>query len=225
MLNEIILFFIWIFSSLLTTINSMLQFAFWNITGFNVNKILEFVDSYDILGLVETWTHTDSPINLPGFNFFHLPGTKRKEVKKGRRSGGIILYYSINIERGITLVSKKDYGLWIKLDKTFFKQDFDIYLSVLYIKPQNPNVDSGEMFDNLNKDITEYPNHGKIILLGDFNCRTGEQADHIINDTLFNRADNNILPETHTCDKEIVRKNCDKTINSRKTFIGNLHWN
>ena len=87
----------------------------------------------DILGLVETWTHTDSPINLPGFNFFHLPGTKRKEVKKGRRSGGIILYYSINIERGITLVSKKDYGLWIKLDKTFFKQDFDIYLSVLYI--------------------------------------------------------------------------------------------
>jgi hypothetical protein len=53
-------------------------------------------------------------------------------------------------------------------------------------------VDSGEMFDNLNKDIAEYPNHGKIILLGDFNCRTGEQADHIINDTLFNRADNNI---------------------------------
>jgi hypothetical protein len=48
--------------------------------------------------------HTDSPINLSSFKFFHLPGTKRKEVKKGRRSGGIILYYSINIERGITLV-------------------------------------------------------------------------------------------------------------------------
>ena len=56
----------------------MLKFAFWNVTGFNVNTILEFVDSYDILGLVETWTHTDSPINLPGFKCFHLPGTKRK---------------------------------------------------------------------------------------------------------------------------------------------------
>ena len=92
----------------------MLKFACWNITGFNVNTILEFVDSYDILGLVETWTHTDSPINLPCFKFFHLPGTKRKGVKKDRRSGGIISYYSINIERGITLVSKK--RLWF-IDK------------------------------------------------------------------------------------------------------------
>ena len=92
------------------------------------------------------------------------------------------------------------------MDKTFFKQDFDIYLSVLYIKTQNPNVDSREIFDKLNKDIAEYSNHGKIILSGDFNCRTGEQADHINNDTLFSRADNNILPETYTCDKEIVKK-------------------
>ena len=67
-------------------------------------------------------------------------------------------------------------------------------------------MDSGEIFDNLNKDISEYSNHGKIILSGDFNCRTGEQADHINNDTLFSRADNNILPETYTCDKEIVKK-------------------
>ena len=89
-LNDIILFYIWIFSSLLTTINSMLKFACWNTTGFNVNKMLEFVDSYDILGLAETWTHTDFSINLQGFKCFHLPGTKRKEVKKGRRSGGII---------------------------------------------------------------------------------------------------------------------------------------
>lgn len=112
----------------------------------------------------------------------------------------------MNIERGITLVSNQDYGILIKLNKTFFNQDFDIYLSVLYIKPQNPNVDCGDIFDNLNTDIAEYSNPGKIILFGDFNCRTGEQADHIINDTLFNRADNNILPETLTCDKEIVRK-------------------
>ena len=80
-------------------------------------------------------------------------------------------------------------------------------------------MDSGEIFDSLNKDIAEYSNHGKIILSGDFNCRTGEHADHIINDTLFNRADNNILPETYTCDKELVRKNCDKTINSQGKLL------
>ena len=74
-------------------------------------------------------------------------------------------------------------------------------------------MDSGEIVYNLNMDIVEYSNHGKIILSDDFNCRTGEHADHIINDTLFNRADNNILPETYTCDKELVRTNCDKTIN------------
>jgi hypothetical protein len=50
--------------------------------------------------------------------------------------------------------------------------------------------------------VKKFASHGKIILSGDFNCRTGEQAGHIINDTLFNRADNNILSETYTCDKE-----------------------
>ncbi|CAC5392306.1 DNAH [Mytilus coruscus] len=40
-------------------------------------------------------------------------------------------------------------------------------------KPQNPNVESGKIFDNLNNDIAEYSNYGKIILSGDLNCRTG----------------------------------------------------
>lgn len=52
--------------------NNMLRVACWNIKGYDINTILEFVDSYEILGLVQIWTKTDSPINLPCFQCVHL---------------------------------------------------------------------------------------------------------------------------------------------------------
>ena len=46
---------------------------------------LKFIDSLDFLGLVETWTHQDSPISLPGYKYFRQPAKKLKI--RGRMSG------------------------------------------------------------------------------------------------------------------------------------------
>ena len=191
----------------------MLKFLCWNITGFNINKITDFVDSYDIVGLVETWTNDESLINLPGYKSFHLCATKKKGIKKGRRSGGIIIYYKTNLQNGIKLVIKRNYGLWIRLDKQFFNLDFDLYLAVVYIKPYYPNSNNEELFENLKHDIAKYSEKGKIFLSGDFNSRTSDSPDYIENDSSFIHTDNNILPDNYTCDKQIKRKNRDTIMN------------
>ena len=42
-------------------------------------------------------------------------------MKKGRRSGSVIVYFKRHIVPGISLVHKREYGIWIKLDKSFFQ--------------------------------------------------------------------------------------------------------
>ena len=66
----------------------MLKLASWNVRGLSSKKVqdnefLNIVNKFDILSLVETWTHKDSPIEIPGFCNFHIPGAKVK--KRGSR--------------------------------------------------------------------------------------------------------------------------------------------
>ena len=107
-----------------------IRLASWNITGFHVHKVEDFIDSFDILGSVETWTHQDSPISLPGYK--HVHHTAKKLKKKSRRSGGILVYYKDTIGNGVKLMSQCDYRIWLNLDKNFFGTEFDVYLAVIY---------------------------------------------------------------------------------------------
>ena len=63
----------------------MLKFASWNVSGLsqkNVqeNEFLNIVNKLDILCLVEMWTHKESPVEIPGFCNFPVPGKKNKET-------------------------------------------------------------------------------------------------------------------------------------------------
>ena len=61
----------------------MLKIASWNVRGLSSKKVqdVEFVNivnKFDVLSLVETWTHKDSPIEISGYCNFHVPGKKLK---------------------------------------------------------------------------------------------------------------------------------------------------
>lgn len=43
----------------------MLTFTYWNIQGYDRNKLNNIVKSYDLFGVVETWTDADLSIDLP----------------------------------------------------------------------------------------------------------------------------------------------------------------
>ena len=131
----------------------MLNFACWNLTSFSLEKVSFLSERFEIFGVVESWTHAESTIDLPDFLHFHLPGTKGKNVKKGRRSGGVIVYFKRHIAPGISLVHKREYSIWIKLDKSFFNLDYDIFLAVIYIRPKYSHQDNEEIFSKLIQDI------------------------------------------------------------------------
>ena len=71
--------------------------------------------------------------------------------------------------------------LWVKLCKSFFGFQDDVFVCFCYIPPKDSvyfkNVDIN-FFDMLERDIRHYSDSGKIIVVGDMNARTGLSNDH-----------------------------------------------
>lgn len=197
----------------------MLNFACWNLTSFSVEKVSILCQKFDIFGVVETWTHSESAIDLPDFDCFHLPGIKKKHVRKGRRSGGVIIYFRRHIAPGISLVCKRNYGLWIKLDKAFFNLEYDIYLAVIYIKPKYSHQDNEEIFCKLSQDIVELSCRGKIFLSGDFNSRTGICPDYIEDDSYLPTNGSVTLPDDYILDLNLKRNSRDRIVNAQGKLL------
>ena len=71
--------------------------------------------------------------------------------------------------------------LWTKLDQTFFKIEKSVYLAIVYISPENSNVnyDVENVYSVLLNDVVKYSSLGEIIIQGDFNAYTNTQPDFI----------------------------------------------
>lgn len=92
--------------------------------------------------------------------------------------------------------SKSENRLWLKLDKRFFGFEEDLYVCAVYIPPMNSTHNDNDYL-SLESEILNFCCKGKILLMGDFNSRTGVKADFIENDSVdLNDFDqNNVLPK------------------------------
>ena len=72
--------------------------------------------------------------------------------------------------------------LWFKNLKRFTKTDNDIYVCGAYIPPYNSIYFSPELFEELENDIEKFSSLGSILLMKDFNSRTGKYADNVCQD-------------------------------------------
>ena len=72
--------------------------------------------------------------------------------------------------------------LWFKILKKFTKTDHDIYVCGAHIPPYNSIYFSPELFEELENDIEKFSSHGSILLMGDFNSRTGKYPDNVCQD-------------------------------------------
>lgn len=199
----------------------MLQLGCWNINGFSIEKINDVnIDKFDIFGITESWTSSESNIALPGFKAIHEPGIKKKG-KKGRRSGGIILYIKQHLTKnnGITKIHNDKQFIWLKISKKIFGTTHDIFLCCLYIKPRITSIspEHDALFEKLTYFINKYSNQGKIILMGDFNSRSGSLDDFIKHDDIINDTCNpDLLPDSYNIDIPLQRRNnLDRTINEQ----------
>ena len=163
---------------------------FTNINGFKYSKLDnplfdEIVQKHDIFGLIETH-HTDDDIDrlqVMGYKCFQAC---RKKLKFGRKHGGLAVYVRNMLLPGVSLVATTgSETVQIKLDRFSFSLDRDLVISFSYCSPANSSytqrtqVDS---FDSLEEKLSCLGQDVDMLLLGDFNARTGRGRDYIRNE-------------------------------------------
>lgn len=194
-----------------------LSFSTWNINGlvdrvlgnkFEVCDFLNHVNRFDFIVLTETWTRRT--VFVPNFKCFSSVDKPRSNSSKGRSSGGILVLYKNCFAPHVTLEKRSHNFIWFKVDKTLMGTAEDVFVCGTYIPPENSKHFSPEIFEELEKDIMEFRSKGFLILLGDFNSRTGKYDDHISieGDNFFtsNNLEESIIPT--------VRNNYDNVVNS-----------
>lgn len=196
-----------------------LNIGHWNVHGLNKDKLEdpEFqnnVNNFDILCVTESWTHKDSRIKLNGFDKepFHKPAS-RNALRKGRSSGGLLIYFKKEIKNGIKLIkiSQKHNVIWFKLCSDFFGLSRDLYIGATYIRPERIK-NSENAFVEIEQDLARYNNLGHIMLIGDFNARIKNLPDYIVNDETDFAAPDHIQ---YIADFELPRRSfTDQSINN-----------
>jgi len=133
-----------------------------------------------LIVLTEIWNCRD--FEIAGYKSFVQCPTPNQSKKGGRHSGGIALFYKSNLQKIISIVKTNQNFLWFKIDKKFLNSSKDIYVCGVYIPPCNSKYFDSEIFDQFEQDILFFSSAGSVILLGDFNSRTGKYSDTVSQD-------------------------------------------
>ena len=163
----------------------------------NKFEIADFIKKFqnaDILCLQET----KGPVKLENYLAFN-------SNRKQSRSGGVAILVKSNIRKGVTQIKINETpdAIAIRLNKSFFKLTFDVYIICFYISPYNSkytksNTDYTEkMFQHLETITSRLYDKGQVILCGDANSRTGCLPDYLTeNDSCNTLIDCGIDPFT-----------------------------
>lgn len=186
----------------------------WNIqdpTGdktnkFEISEFLSILTDNSIICLQET----KSQIKIEGFLSFN-------SNRKNSRSGGVCFLIKNCLRKGVSRIAcdESDDILAIKLDKYFFRLEFDLYLICFYISPSTSSIVkkdpdyTNKTFDALNNLSHKLKQKGEIILCGDANSRTSCLPDYI---SSYNSSSNFDIYDDigYNIDLAEPRNNCDK---------------
>ena len=183
-------------------------------------SFLKFIQGFDISILSETWKADTTKINIE--NFWDFSQVRPKHEKAIRHSGGITILAKHDIRPGIRLVENSEGFLWIRLEKSFFKLENDIFLCGAYIPPKNTtqNISKTDYFGKLEKSILEYKGKGNILIMGDLNARTGNKGNAKF---AYDKHLSNLLPDVSKDWNTIeVRSSCDDKVNTSGRTLLNI---
>ena len=116
----------------------------------------------------------ESPGNIPGFTKPFIISAKKTQ-KKGRCSGGILMYTKPKIRKHIKFVKGNYSTLRIRIASATLGLNIKkpVFCCFRYIKPYiKPDV-SEYAFNKLENEVADFRKEGKVLLCGDFNARTG----------------------------------------------------
>ena len=144
---------------------------------------IEFLTSYDIIFLSETWLNKKhlTDLSIQGFESYHVYGQKSTGVKKGRLSGGLSIYFRKELKNEISVIETNNFGIiWIKINHNLLSFNEDLYCCHTYIPPPSSKVlidKDFDFFEEIEKGIEKFSKLGKTFITGDFNSRTAQLSD------------------------------------------------
>ncbi len=187
------------------------------------DDVFSFIKSHDINCFQETWLMPSNKLALPGYSIFR--SDRRKSKRKHCGSGGVVVVYRTSLSKGLQKIkSENDDLIWIKLNKTFFGLNQDIYLGNCYIPPKKSELhDRNETayFETLRNEVAKFMNLGNVLLCGDFNARLGrsqeiykviDSNDRFSNDRFDDLADKEELDVPHRYNEDLVQNTFGKEL-------------
>lgn len=168
----------------------------------NIKLIQNIIKQHDIICLQETWQKHEN-LCFTGYSVYSTV----QETKSKRGCRGVAILVKNTISSFVKILPYKNPNiLWCVLDKNSFGLEDDIYLASVYLPPlQCQKKCREDIMSILEQDIIKYKDKGEIMLLGDFNARTGIHDDYIKHDD----------DGSHITDEEyIVDETCPKRNNS-----------
>jgi hypothetical protein len=176
-----------------SSLRKSLSLCHWNVEGLqsksgrktNDPDFVAELSNFDIVTLTETHSLNRNSFSLSGFcDPFEGIRTKHPKAKKG--SGGTAILVKTDIRRGVAFHQSRSPDLiWVQLKKDFFHCPSDIFIGVVYVSPINSSYSLSQeslVWDELSSTVETYQNIGKVMLVGDFNTRTGSLSDFVQSD-------------------------------------------
>ena len=158
----------------------------------------------DIHFFAETWNCLHEK-DIPGYKCFFRNGFKSSGIKSGRASAGLLLYLKENISDYVKILKSSAYSFWLEIDKSLFlNSDQNLVISAQYIPPINSKYYAQNSLEVFSQDLLNFCDESTpLVILGDFNARTGTLPDNLDINTNFDNS--NITPTNF-----LARYNCDK---------------
>ena len=162
-----------------------IKICYWNIHGKKSEIIkdklldpqfIETLKNSDIVSLSELHTNEKDAF-IPGYKL--LKEKIRKKTHKGPKiGGGIAVFAKENIFDSIHVVpNNNENSIWIKIKKKT-SNDKDLLIGSYYVSPENQKSKES-LFEILSEECERFEKLGEVILVGDFNARTGKKIDFI----------------------------------------------
>ena len=107
--------------------------------------------SHDIEVLSEAWGRCDHDKNIPGYVLLeYIQPHKASSIRKGRASGGILIYCKPGLEAYIKKGTQTRYYLWLEVDKSvFFEAEKSIRVCIIYNPPDSSNYCNKDIYEEI----------------------------------------------------------------------------
>ena len=118
-----------------------------------------------------------------GINQSIFFGTKSKNAKRARYSGGLAVYFKNEQKKNfVKVIEKSSHGfLWVKIKGDLFSFKEDVIFGHVYFPDAKSKMfkqggEEVEYFDILENYILQFQGQAKIFIFGDWNCHCGSES-------------------------------------------------